>query len=172
MRGTDLRVDLFLQRHGPAEERGAAHPDDSLRPLTAEGRARMAEIARGMRRLGIAPDVLLTSPLARAHETAEIVASVLRLDVRFEVLEALSPGADHRGALRWLASKAPGCVSALLIGHEPDLGLFTGSLVTGGRSASLHLKKGGLACVRLDRWDASEGELRYLLEPRHLAKLG
>jgi len=164
-------MDLYILRHGPAGERGPAYPDDTLRPLTPEGRLRVSSLARGMRRIGVAPEVLVTSPLARAHETAEIVAAELGREARFHVHPSLAPGASHRAVLRWLGKEAPDAGAALLVGHEPDLGQLVGALITGGAAAAVRMKKGALACVRLPRWDASEGELRFLLEPRHLVRL-
>ena len=67
---------LYLIRHGIAEERGDAWPDDSKRPLTERGISRMRKIARALEHLGVTFDVLLTSPLVRTRQTAEVIASV------------------------------------------------------------------------------------------------
>ena len=67
--------ELYLVRHGLAEERGEKWPDDTKRPLTEEGIVRMRKAARGLARLGVAVDVVLTSPLVRARQTADIVAA-------------------------------------------------------------------------------------------------
>ena len=69
--------ELYLVRHGLAEERGDAWPDDTKRPLTDEGISRMRKGARGLARLGLSVEVVLTSPLVRARQTAEILAAAL-----------------------------------------------------------------------------------------------
>ena len=81
--------ELYLIRHGVAEERGDAWPDDAKRPLTEDGMSRLRKAARGLARLGVAFDVVLTSPLVRARQTAEIVAGGL---------DAASAARQHRVA--------------------------------------------------------------------------
>src|SRR2546425_6505782 len=65
--------ELYLIRHGVAEERGDARPDDSKRPLTDHGMSRLRKSARGLARAGVAFHALLTSPLLRARQTAEVI---------------------------------------------------------------------------------------------------
>ena len=65
-----MACELYLIRHGLAEERGEAWPDDTKRPLTDEGMSRMRKAARGLARLGVSFDAILTSPLTRARQTA------------------------------------------------------------------------------------------------------
>jgi phosphohistidine phosphatase len=159
---------LFLLRHGIAEP---ARPGlaDFDRVLTPEGRAELARIARGLRRLKIAPDAILSSPLARAHQTAEIVA--LALDREVETVEELASGAVLEDFLeilnRWSASG-----SLLLVGHEPDFST-AGALLVGAPEGALVLKKAGLMRVDIDgAAQAGAGRLRWLLTPSHLALFG
>src|SRR5258706_7668086 len=72
-----VSYELYLVRHGVAEERGDAWPDDAKRPLTDEGISRMRKVTRGLAELGVSLDLILTSPLVRARQTAEILAAGL-----------------------------------------------------------------------------------------------
>jgi len=69
--------ELYLIRHGLAGERGPEWPDDSKRPLTDEGLSRLRKEARGLRELGVGFDVIVTSPLVRTRQTADVFAEVL-----------------------------------------------------------------------------------------------
>src|SRR3954454_4818219 len=82
---------IYLVRHGLAEERGDAWPDDAKRPLTDEGMARMRKSMRGLSRLGLSLDVVLTSPLVRAKQTAEIVAGGVSPRPSIVTVDSLSP---------------------------------------------------------------------------------
>src|SRR5262245_32744129 len=85
-------MELYFLRHGVAADVGPEGGGDAGRPLTVEGIAKIKEEARGLRRLGVRPDIVLTSPLVRARQTAEIVRHALGLDSR--VVDALAPGCD------------------------------------------------------------------------------
>lgn len=164
---------LVIIRHGPAgdrEEWEAEGGDDRLRPLTPEGRKEMQRVARGLARLVPTIDLLATSPLARAAETADIVARAY--DSEAVVLEALEPDRDPDDAVRWL-QKQPADHTVGLVGHEPHLSRLAGYLLTGTRASFIDLKKGG-AC-RLDLPAVSmpaKGNLKWLLTPGELRRLG
>lgn len=158
-------MELYFLRHGSAEDAGPDGSGDAGRRLTEAGAAKIKVAARGLLRLDVRPDVLLTSPLARARQTAEIVARELRRELR--LAEALAPGCDHARLLELLAEQR-GAASALLVGHEPDFSQIIGAL-TGGR---VLLKKGGLARIDLDALDHGSGTLVWLLTPRVLRTLG
>src|SRR6202035_716488 len=113
--------ELYLIRHGIAEERGDAWPDDSKRPLTAEGTSRLRKSARGLVRLGVAFDVILTSPLVRARETPDVVASVYDPRPHIVTAESLAPGGTFHALLTDLEKQARRTRIAL-IGHEPGIG--------------------------------------------------
>ncbi|WP_236074628.1 SixA phosphatase family protein [Prochlorococcus marinus] len=106
-------VDLFLLRHGIAEQR-CYGVDDSLRPLTEQGILRTMEVARRLRSLGFAADRLLSSPYLRAAQTAEL-AQQAGLAARVEFESGLLPGRDPWPLLEGLVGRC------LLVGHEPDL---------------------------------------------------
>src|SRR5215469_4808978 len=88
----ETAYELCLMRHGIAVMRtGIAGLDDAKRPLTPDGRARMKAIARGLRAAGFVPSWIVTSPLVRAQQTAEIVAKVMG-EAPLELCDALAPG--------------------------------------------------------------------------------
>src|SRR5690349_731843 len=159
-------MELYFLRHGIAEDEGPAGAGDAGRRLMEEGAQKMKEAARGVRRLGVRPDALISSPLARARQTAEIVARELDLEVR--LAEALAPGCDVDRLLALLREQ-PEARQVMVVGHEPDFSELIGAL-TGG--SKVQLKKGGLGRVDLDALEAGTGTLVWLLPPRMLRAAG
>lgn len=155
-------MELLFLRHGPADSRAEWRGPDTERPLTDQGRDVVRRAAAVLAGAGTAVDAVLTSPYARARETAEIAAVVLGISERLADDERLTPGfgrerlaaivADHAGA---------GCL--LLVGHEPDFSATIGAL-TGG---DVVVKKAGIARVDLDE-RTMRGRLLWLLAPRVL----
>src|SRR3954466_2368199 len=92
-------VELYLIRHAIAEERGEKWPDDTKRPLSATGIARMRRAARGLKRLGVKFDVVLASPLVRARQTAEIVAAELEQRSPVVIADSLAPEGTYDDVL-------------------------------------------------------------------------
>jgi phosphohistidine phosphatase len=161
--------ELYLIRHGLAEERGDAWPDDEKRPLTEEGMARMRKAARGLSRLGVAFDVVLSSPLVRARQTAEIVAGGLAPRPALVNIESLSPGASYAALVADLEKHARKTRIAL-VGHEPGIGELAARLI--GSRHSIEFKKG--AICRIDVEDvppSGPGDLRWFLPPKILTSL-
>jgi len=167
-------MDIFLLRHGIAAERSSTrYPDDALRPLNARGQEQMRKIARAMRRLDLGIELILTSPLVRARETAEAAAKELGLNDRIQAEEQLEPAGDFAGLLRAIARIDPQPENLLLVGHEPHLSGFLSYLASGGSSLRAKLKKGGLAKVEASGPIGSNARatLEWLLPPRLLALL-
>jgi phosphohistidine phosphatase len=162
-------MDLCLVRHGIAGERGPLYPDDSKRPLTAAGRERMAEAAAGLREL-FSPDVVFSSPLTRARETAEIVAAAYGCrDLRFT--DALADG-DGERLLSELA--ASGAARTMAVGHEPFMSATLSWLLTGDpeRMAS-EFKKGAAALVECaGPVIPGRCSLAWLIQPAGLRAIG
>jgi phosphohistidine phosphatase len=148
-------VKLYLLRHGKADWPNWDKPDDD-RPLTDEGRKQLAAVAKMLARLEIAP-VILTSPLPRASQTAEIAGKHLREKIRVEPL--LRPGFDA-GKLKKILQDFSSD-SLMIVGHEPD---FTRTIfqLTGGDAK---LPKAGVALIDLDI-SSMKGELRWLVPPK------
>jgi len=159
---TDRR--LYFLRHGLAD-RNAWTGDDFSRPLTTAGKQRMAREATTMGRLDLQVDLILTSPLTRAAQTAAIVAEHLDLTDRVCEDERVAFGLDAASLARLLADH-PEARSLLLVGHEPSFSL-TISEITGG--GDVICKKGSLARVDLIQDDPPRGDLVWLLPPKILA---
>jgi phosphohistidine phosphatase len=159
-----MSLTLYFLRHGQAGSRTEWQGDDSARPLTTDGKRRMQREAVAIRSLGVSPDVIVSSPLVRAQQTAEIVAKGLdRLD-RLIMDPRLGPGFDPR-QLKAVLAEHRDASALLLVGHEPDFSETISRLIGGGR---LDVKKGGLALVELDDRDSPAGRLLWLLPPRVL----
>jgi phosphohistidine phosphatase len=162
-------MDILLLRHAKAEERSIVRRDRH-RALTAAGRRDMAKAARGLQRLLTALDVVGSSPLTRARQTAEILARRYNVPQILE-LEELAPGASPGALLEWLRGQSPDGVIAL-VGHEPDLGRLAAFLLTGRAGSFVPLKKAGACLIRLDGdIEAGSGKLAWLVPPRALRAL-
>ena len=146
---------FYLLRHGKADWPKWDKPDDK-RPLTQEGKDQVAAVAKMLARLGIAP-AIVSSPLPRASQTAEIAGKCLEQKVRVDPL--LRPGFDA-AKLKKLLKDFSG-ESLMVVGHEPD---FTQTIfqLTGGRTK---LSKAGVAFIELDA-TSMKGELRWLVPPK------
>jgi phosphohistidine phosphatase len=154
---------LYFLRHGEAGEPSEWAGDDALRPLTDEGRKRMAREARTLERLDLGVDRVISSPLVRALQTAEIVASALRRRDRLVEDSRLGPGfGPDRLAEMLKENKASR--DLLLVGHEPSMSATIGHL-TGG---TVTLRKGGLARVDVPDRAQLRGTLDWLFPPRLL----
>ena len=158
--------ELYLIRHGVAEERGDAWPDDGKRPLTEEGMSRMRKAARGLSRLGVVFDIVLTSPLVRARQTAEIVAGGIAPRPVLANLDALAPDSGYAALIAELEKHARKPRIAL-VGHEPDIGELAARLV--GSRRSLEFKKGAICRIDVEALPPSgPGDLRWFLTPKLL----
>ena len=155
-------MELYFLRHGIAADEGPEGMGDAGRPLTKDGIAKMQAGARGMRRLGLRLDALLSSPLVRAHETAAIIARELGLEL--QLADELAPGCDIE-QLFALLGEHRAADSVMLVGHEPDFSSLIGAL-TGG--SQMLMKKGGLGRVDIERLEHGAGTLTWLLPPRVL----
>ena len=155
---------VYFLRHGIAANREEWSGDDAQRPLTAQGRKCMEHEGKALAKFGLEPDVILTSPLKRAKETAEIVAERLGLEDRLVEDERLAGGFELQ-LLRALLDDHRDAKSLMLVGHEPDFSRTVGQLVGGAR---IDLKKGGIARVDLADATARDGELVWLLPPKVL----
>jgi phosphohistidine phosphatase len=164
---------LMLLRHGIAEEPNADRRDAERR-LTGEGKRKTREVAAGMAVLELPVEAVLTSPLVRARQTAEIVADVYGLDeARLEIVEALAPGHDADAVFRALRPHQA-AAGVLLVGHEPDMGELTSTLLVGTPGlVGVRFKKAGLAAVSVASLPPlGAGVLELLAGPALLRRLG
>jgi phosphohistidine phosphatase len=154
-------VELYFFRHGDAE--AAAATGDADRRLTERGRRETLAVALALHRAGLRPEAIISSPLLRARQTAEILQEVFALPAQAD--RRLSPGCSL-GAIQELASHHP-LGHSLLVGHEPDLGRIVGQLLGG---AHVSMAKSGVARVDADRVEPGTGVLVWLLSPELLAE--
>jgi phosphohistidine phosphatase len=150
-------VILYFLRHGAA---GPADAGDA-QELTDDGRAALEAAAPLWRRLNLRPDLSVSSPLPRARQSAEVLASAIGSPTS-EADDRLAPGADWSAMAQVLADR-PDARRICFVGHEPDLSAAIAEL-TG--AASVRMRKGGLACVEFsDVPEPGGGELAWLIDP-------
>ena len=160
---------LYLIRHGLAEERGHAWPDDAKRPLTEQGMSRLRKSARGLARLGVSLDVILTSPFTRTRQTAEIVAAAFDPNPHIVSAESLVPGGTYQAVLADLEKQARRPRVAL-VGHEPGIGEIAARLA--GSRHPMVFKKGAICRIDVDALPPSgPGTLRWFVTPKMLRGL-
>jgi phosphohistidine phosphatase len=156
----------YFLRHGPAGDAATWEGSDFDRPLTADGKKRIAHEAKTIAALRLELDVIITSPLVRARQTAEIVAKELGLRDALHLDERIGLGfsaAQFEAILRDY-TKAQ---QVMLVGHEPSMSLTVGELIGGG---DVDFKKGALACVEVTRESPLRGRLLWLASPKLLTR--
>ena len=160
---------ILIIRHGIAAQ-STSKPSDETRKLTKEGRQKMKKAARGLKALEEQIDLIATSPLTRATQTAEIVGEVYH-GTRIVQIAALSPGRPPAVLLEWLNAHPPTATVAL-IGHEPHLSTFLCWLLTGLQESFVKLKKGGAALLEINGpATAGRAKLVWLMKPGQLREL-
>lgn len=163
-------LEIYLVRHAVAAERGPKYPDDRLRPLTPEGVRRFRESVKGLDKFGVELDIVLTSPLLRARDTATLLASALKPKPSIEQIEALAPGGRHAAVIEAIKTNAKRRRRIALVGHEPDLGEFAARLL--GARGGVEFKKGAICLIDVDSaTPGGPGTLRWFLPPRALRAL-
>jgi len=167
-------VRLLVVRHGIAEDRATyarSQKDDAIRPLTPEGRDKMARGAAGLHALVPEIDLIASSPFKRAADTADIIARAYG-DVRVERVAELVPGSGVDRVLGWLVGqRSHGTIA--IVGHEPDLSQLICALLAGTNGPFLELRKGA-ACLLDLPGPVTRGAatLDWLLGPKHLRRIG
>jgi phosphohistidine phosphatase len=165
-------MNLYLLRHGIAVAKDDPKiTTDEERPLTKKGVKRMRKAAKGLRALKIDFDRILTSPLVRARETAEIVARAAKLEKRLEEIHELAPQTPVEELVSSLAAYRES-ENILLVGHEPLLSETASFLLTKEKSVRMQLKKGGVCCMEIATLPAeSTAMLQWMMTPRQLRML-
>jgi phosphohistidine phosphatase len=156
---------LYFLRHGLADRSAFMGDDDRLRPLTAEGCRRLELQAQHLSRMDWQPDLILTSPLIRAEQTARIMADGLEWAAPCQVDNVLACGFGMAD-LEDLLARHPLARKLVLVGHEPDFSALISQLIGG---ADLVVKKGTLARVDLYQENPAAGDLIWLIPPRAMA---
>jgi phosphohistidine phosphatase len=166
-------MELFILRHGIAVERGTSgYKNDFDRPLTPKGKRQLRQSCGALRKMKLKFDLILSSPLVRARETAEIVATELKSKKRLRFSEHLRPGGSFHKLILDVCQSKPAPENVLLVGHEPDLSELISLLVSGKSHGGFALKKGGLAKLEVEHLRAGQcATLAWLLTPKLLKKL-
>lgn len=165
---------LLLLRHGIAVEPGTpGYERDSERPLTPEGERKVRLVARTLGRLELVPEVILTSPLLRARQTAMILAEVLERAKHLHDCAPLAAGGSAGAVLNFVRKHHARAGSVMLVGHQPDLGHLLSLLLTGNTAgAQVEFKKAALAVLE---WNRSPGGgdavLQLFAPPRLLTRI-
>jgi phosphohistidine phosphatase len=158
---------LYLVRHAIAAERGDKYPDDSKRPLTPHGIAKFTKVARGLAAIEAEVGLILTSPLTRARQTAEILAECLPGRTPIVETTVLAPGASYQDLVAELGNH-PRASSIALVGHEPGIGEVAARLI--GYKGTLEFRKGAVCRIDVDTLPpAAPGRLRWFAAPKLLA---
>ena len=163
-------LELYLIRHGVAEERGDDWPDDSKRPLTPEGISRLRKSAKGLNAIDVGFDQIVTSPLVRARQTADVFAEELKGKPSIVTTDALAPAGSSASVIQEITRHVRKARVAL-VGHEPNLGELAAQLI--GARNPLEFKKGGVCRIDFDMLPPKGGGmLRWFLTPKMLRKFG
>jgi len=183
---TGMSVKVLVIRHGVAEERGKGQgrEEDWHRPLTEEGRKKMRRAAKGLAKLVKRVDVLGSSPLDRALQTAAIAGE--EFGVETSVAAGLAPGNGPAEVLKWVKQQAAGKPAGgkqagdgretpvvAVVGHEPGLGVLVSWMISGLEESFVELKKGAACLVEFDGdVKPGHGRLAWSMRPRQLRRIG
>ena len=162
-------LELYLIRHGIAADRGREWPDDSKRPLTPIGIARLRKAARGLNAIGVVFDQIVTSPLVRARQTADVFSEELKSKPPVVTSDALAPAGTPAAVIQEIAKHVRKARLAL-VGHEPNLGELAAQLI--GAKVPIEFKKGAVCRIDFDVLPPKgTGALRWLLTPKVMRRL-
>lgn len=152
-------------RHGPAED-DAADGLDSSRALTLPGRERVRVVAKHLAQIDEAPRLIVSSPLVRALQTAEIVATTIGVQSPVEANRTLAPRGHAHEFVRECAAQNK--KRMLVVGHEPDLSLLVGQLLE--HPLPYGFMKAMVVSIRVPN-EGGPCSLRFVLDPKSLQML-
>jgi phosphohistidine phosphatase len=162
-------LELYLIRHGVAAERGDEYPDDSKRPLTSDGIVRLRKEARALDTLGVSFDQILSSPLVRARQTADVFAEIMTSKPPVANMDALTPAGSPAAVMQELG-KYMRKARIALVGHEPNMGELAAFLI--GAKIPLPFKKGAVCRIDFSVFPPKgKGTLCWFITPKMLRKL-
>ena len=159
-------LELYLVRHGVAAERGPEYPDDSKRPLTGKGISALRKEAKALDALGVSFDLIISSPLTRTRQTADVLAEYLGGKAAVVLSDALAPAGTPAAVIQEIG-KHPRKTRVALVGHEPNIGELAGRLI--GARSPIQFKKGAICRIDFDVLPPKAlGQLIWFLPPRLL----
>jgi len=161
---------LYFLRHGLAGQHGdPQYPDDSLRPLTSQGRKKMQYAVLGMKNLSLTFDVILSSPYLRARQTAEIVAQAYKINEKnIHITKNLLPPRSIEKLLGEVHTRFPKSKNILFVGHEPHLSEMISAALKCNKPLLIDFKKGGLCSLTVKQ---SNAVLNWLLSSKQLGMM-
>ena len=165
-------MNLYLLRHGIAADKTEWKGPAVDRPLTKEGIHKMKKASKGIRRLNLKIDWILTSPYRRAYDTAMIAAKELNLKNKLKIIRSLAVDGDPKALVRHLALNFRTWESVMLVGHEPYLSQLISLLTSGTGGLVMEFDKGGLVKLNADflAYDKC-ASLEWLLTPKILKQI-
>jgi phosphohistidine phosphatase len=158
---------LYLLRHATAVDIASS---DAARELTREGREEAQIAGAALAELGVKLSHVFTSPLARARQTAEIVAKVLKFPGNLEPLDELENDASTASLLKSLKPLSA-IDEILLVGHMPSLSEHLAALIGAESAQAFPLGKASIACIDLEQMRAGTGQLRWLMRQKQLREI-
>lgn len=162
-------LELYLIRHGVAAERGDDYPDDSKRPLTSAGISRLRKEAKALDAMDVGFDHIITSPLVRTRQTADVFAETLKTKPSVSQSDALAPAGTPVAVIQEI-SKHSKKGRIALVGHEPNIGELAARLI--GARAPLEFKKGAICRIDFDVLPPKgTGQLRWFVTAKMLREI-
>jgi phosphohistidine phosphatase len=163
-------MDLYILRHGDAGPNRSSSAEDNARELTDHGRDHVRKLIRQISSSGLkAPSIILSSPLTRARQTAEIVRETWAGSGDISTSPSLISG-DILRMMAEIAEQYPQHHAVLLAGHEPSLSALASAILAGSERSFIELDKAGLIHISVFQPDPvrMRGFLRMYLSPQHL----
>src|SRR6202163_998368 len=159
---------IYIVRHASAGQHLTNPKKDEKRPLDADGIEQCGFIGRALAALNAQPDVIISSPLKRATQTASLIGNELGYEGKLQIETGLRPEASFTD-FRRILEKYARQESIMVVGHNPNLSQFLGTVISeSGCEASVELKKGAVARVDMRR---TSGTLQWCLTPKALRTL-
>ena len=140
---------LYIVRHAIAAPHGTPGIPDEDRQLTEDGIKKMRQAAAGLRSLDYIPELILSSPLIRARQTADILLEAFGKGIELKILPALAPSGIRPELYKSIAHYEKRLTSLMLVGHQPSLGEIAGEIIAGTPDCYIEIKKGGACAIEL-----------------------
>jgi phosphohistidine phosphatase len=159
---------VYFLRHASAGESLRDPKKDKKRPLDPAGVTQSHSVGRALAALDVQPELIISSPLTRATQTASLVANELGFEGKIQIEQALTPEASYSDFID-LLRRVASAEAVVIVGHNPNLSEFLGKII-GGRSnpADIDVKKAGVARVEMRR---SSGRLTWYITPKLISTL-
>jgi phosphohistidine phosphatase len=158
-------MDLFIMRHGIAEDRAAT---DAARNLTPEGRDETTQAGKALRKLKIQFSAVYSSPYNRTMQTAQLLLEGLQQEIKITPCDPLASGNDSNGLLQVISANST-IARVLLVGHDPDLTRLISTLLSGQPNTAVRMKKGCICKLSfLTKPAPAQAALEWLLTPKQL----